>query len=516
MLLNSEDIKTEEAQPNIDDLKEEIMKLKSENSELKSRLFVKDSTEKNDRSLTELIHELREQNNKIILEKDEEGRKLRLKMDEMETQKKLDDLKNKRNNTIYNQKMSVIHDIELENKIFREEVQDLKKKNEDMKQITKSKIESLEILNQLKFTQFKQKMINNLKEAKNNVSKLNLEYMDLNGKITILQNYQLLSEVEFQKEQYDNLEREYKSLKYRVIELEKELAVQKKVNIKLALKSKEYKETIKYASRNIKKEIDSNISNNNNNELRKNLPYYNIFSNNVIREYSNKNNYNTIYNSHSRNTDLPFHLSSDRYNSNQMPEINLKYIKYNKIIKRKNDEIEKLNMVVDNLKNKYECFAGSSKSLFLFLEKCLNNFYEECKEKYLFKSINVHIDNIKQFNFENLKKEEQYGLLVLLMKYLIPFILVNNDKVNEKEKLFKTNININQVKKDLQYNSPEKYIKEVYLKKSFPGKKVLSKFFIDKINIQYSDNKHLYKNKKKTDSPNDSRIKNNKFKSLIN
>ena len=53
----------------------------------------------------------------------------------------MNDLKTERNNTIYNQKMSVIHDIELENKIYRDEVQDLKKKNEEIKLKTKSKIE---------------------------------------------------------------------------------------------------------------------------------------------------------------------------------------------------------------------------------------------------------------------------------------------------------------------------------------------------------------------------------------
>ena len=198
----------EDPKVTIDKLLSQIMKLKSENADLKSRINLKESLDKYDKSLTELIHEMREQNNKIISEKEEEGRNLRIKMDEIELEKKMEDLKNKRNNVLYNQKMSVIHDIELENKIFREEVQDLKKQNEDIKLKTKTKIESYDILNQLKFSQFKKKMIDNLKEAKDNVSKLNLEYMDLNGKITILQNYQLISEVEFQREQNEILQKE--------------------------------------------------------------------------------------------------------------------------------------------------------------------------------------------------------------------------------------------------------------------------------------------------------------------
>ena len=148
----------EDPKVTIDKLLSQIMKLKSENADLKSRINLKESLDKYDKSLTELIHEMREQNNKIISEKEEEGRNLRIKMDEIELEKKMEDLKNKRNNVLYNQKMSVIHDIELENKIFREEAQDLKKQNEDIKLKTKTKIESYDILNQLKYSQFKKKM----------------------------------------------------------------------------------------------------------------------------------------------------------------------------------------------------------------------------------------------------------------------------------------------------------------------------------------------------------------------
>ena len=504
----------EDPKVTIDKLLSQIMKLKSENADLKSRINLKESLDKYDKSLTELIHEMREQNNKIISEKEEEGRNLRIKMDEIELEKKMEDLKNKRNNVLYNQKMSVIHDIELENKIFREEVQDLKKQNEDIKLKTKTKIESYDILNQLKFSQFKKKMIDNLKEAKDNVSKLNLEYMDLNGKITILQNYQLISEVEFQREQNEILQKEYNILREKVIELEKELAIQKKVSIKLALKSKENKEKIKKEKTN--NEININLSNNDlnpiNNNMMKTFQNKNIFSNNIIKEYSNKNNSNTKTNPMSRNVDIPFQLSLDGYYTSKNNKIDFKYIKYNKIIKRKNEEIEKLKMMIDSLKLKLEYFSGTSTSLFLFLEQCLNNFFAECKENYLYKNININISDIKKFNFDNLKKEEQYGMIILLMKYLAPYVIANYEKINIKEKFFKTNININLVKKDLMYNSPEKYVKEIFLKKSYGGKNVLTNLFMDTKNYK-SNNIHMNKNRK--ESPNDSRIKNNKYKSLI-
>ena len=194
-------------------LSKEIIRLRTDNADLRSRVSLIYSMEQNYKSAQETISEIRGQTNKIISNKDNEQKKLRMKIEQMELEKTLDDLKNNRNMTLYNQKMSVVHHIELENKVYRDEVNDLKKKNEQLNKATKEKLESLEILNQIKFSQFKKKMIDNLKEAKNNVSKLNLEYMDLNGKITILQNHQLLSELEFQKEQIDNLDQENLKLK---------------------------------------------------------------------------------------------------------------------------------------------------------------------------------------------------------------------------------------------------------------------------------------------------------------
>ena len=513
--LNNEDPKK-----TIDNLLSQIMKLKSENSDLKMRINLKESLDKYDKSLTELIHEMREQNNKNIIEKEEEGRNLRKKIDQIELERKMEDLQNKRNNVIYNQKMSVIHDIEHENKIYRDEVQDLKKQNEEIKLNTKIKLERYDVLNQLKFAQFKKKMMNNLKEAKDNVSKLNLEYMDLNGKITILQNYQLISEIEYQREQYEILNKENKSLKEHITELEKELAIQKKVSIKLAIKSKENKNRIK--KEKINSEININLSNNKENQINdknnmvKTFMNKNIFSNNVIREYSNKNNYypkNCKTSRNYDNIDLPFQLSSDGYYTTKNTQINFGCVKYNKIIRRKNEEIEKLKSLNDSLKIKLEYFSGTNTSLFLFLEKCLNNFFADCKDIYLYKNLNVNIDDIKKFNYENLDKEEQYGILVLLMKYLAPFVLASYEKINVNEKIFKTNINIKQVKKDLQYNSPEKYLKELFLKKSYGGKNVLTNLFIESKNYK-SNNLHVSKIRK--DSPNDIRIKDNKYKSIIN
>ena len=560
-------------------LSKEILKLKTDNADLRSRVSLVLAMEQNFKSAKETINDMREQTNKIICDKDQEQRKLKMKIEQMELEKTLDQLKNNRNMTLYNQKMSVVHHIEHENKVYKDEVNDLKIKNLRLERATKEKMESLDILNQIKFSQFKKKMIDNLKEAKDNVSKLNLEYMDLNGKITILQNHQLLSEIEFQKEHIDSLDKENIRLKKRIFDLEKELAVHKKVEIKLAIKAKTNlnktnnannpnlnsfnKKSIFFKqgyntntnfntnnqnndnsvnplnvkgvtllpitnnnfksinSKNLlnKEKINDILTNNNNNNNNTN-------NNNNINEYSNRGNktvsksstsYNQKFriesgNNNNNNNNVNSNIPSDR---NEMTDLNFKYTKFNRIIKKKNEEIEKLKITIDNLKNKLDNYIGRNKALYLFLEESINLFFIECEQMVKERKINIDIENIKKFDFELLNNDEKYCILVLLMKYLLPLVLVNTNSKNVKENIFKTNINVNLINRNIAYNSAEKYLREPSLRNAFIGKKIKNNLFFDSKSIQYYGNGNLIPVLRKTESPNDSRIKDNRFRSVI-
>ena len=520
-------------------LSKELIKLRTENAELRSRVSLINSYEANYKIAKETINEIRDQTNKIISKKDDEQRKLKLQIEQMEHEKTIEELKNNRNMTLYNQKMSVVHHIEMENNVYRDEVKELKEKNEKLSLATKEKLESLDIINQLKFSQFKRKMIDSLKEAKNNVSKLNLEYMDLNGKITVLQNHQLLAEIEFQKEQIDNLDKENSILKKKIFDLEKDLAIHKKVEIKLALKAKNNRnndnEIINIKTENLSERKYKNediILNNSNGvtllPINDNNNFKLINSKNIIskekindilnnNENINKNNKivsksSTSYNNKFRydsNNNIISNSQSERNGS----EINFKYIKYNNLIKNKNNEIERLNIINDNLKNKLEQYIGKNKKLFLFLQESLNIFFIECKETLKNKNIHVDIENIKNFNFESLKNEEKYGILILLMKYLLPLVFINNSSNNIEENLFKTNVNI--IKRYLPYNSAEKYLKDTHLKEAFVGKKIKTNLFTETNSFQNKGNKNAIPILRKTDSLNDSKMKNKKYKSLI-
>lgn len=84
--------------------------------------------------------------------------------------------------------------------------------------------------------------------------------------------------------------------------------------------------------------------------------------NDILNNNENKNNKivsksSTSYNKRFRydsNNNIISNSQSERNGS----EINFKYIKYDNLIKNKNNEIERLNIINDNLKNKLEQYIG--------------------------------------------------------------------------------------------------------------------------------------------------------------
>jgi hypothetical protein len=103
-------------------------------------------------------------------------------------------------------------------------------------------------------------------------------------------------------------------------------------------------------------------------------------------------------------------------------------------LKDRNEFTEK---ILQNYKNKYN-------GLFLFLEECLNKFYNDDELKSN-KKIYVNIDSIQKGDFTSLNKEEKFSTLIILMKYLMPLMNDNNFNNNTIN-----NINIKYYKFDNQ------------------------------------------------------------------
>ena len=134
------------------------------------------------KSAEETIRDLREQNLKLMLEHKNKESELGKNIDKILIEKKKEKLKSDKNETLYMQKMYMANQIELENKIYKEELTQLKKQMELNEGNAKNKINQLEINNLIRYNILKKRILNNLNETKSKLANLNLKFMDNNNR----------------------------------------------------------------------------------------------------------------------------------------------------------------------------------------------------------------------------------------------------------------------------------------------------------------------------------------------
>ena len=305
---------------------------------------------------------------------------------------------------------------ELDNEKLNIQIAQLRKKHDFL--IKKSEQDAIqqEIQNKMKFTKLKDKMIENINMTKEEVTELNMKYMDVSTKLTLLQNHQLLVQLEvqldYQSQQLDESTKKIELLEKKIFDLNKDLEVHKEVEVAFAEKNKKLKEELKKSRKYEKKEIklsEENGSNNNN----KSLGDSNIQQSSNISLISNNSNINKM-----NNNDYTRIINLEKKVISLEKKLELKKKEYNDL-KEKNEHIE--NMI----KNKEKKYSG----LYNFLEESLNNFFVDEK---LINSKDIYINNesLKKFDFSNLTKQEKYSTLIILMKYLMPLIYDEQEVLN--------------------------------------------------------------------------------------
>ena len=319
---------------------------------------------------------------------------------------------------------------ELDNEKLYLQLNELKKENKDIIDKTKQQIIQKEIQNKLKFTKLKDKMLENINETKEEVTELNMKYMDISTKLTLLQNHQLLVQLDYQTQQLEESTKKNEIYKKKIADLTKDIELHKEVEVSFAEKNKKLlKELMKYKNEENKdnnaKEIK--VSEDNANPLNslslnnQQSPNISIATNNSFSNKINNNDYSRI-------------LSLEKKVINLEKQLELKKREYNDL-KEKNEHIENM------LKNKDKKYSG----LYNFLEESLNNFFSD---DYIQnnKDIYINTEALKHFEFSQLSKEQKYSTLIVLMKYLIPLIS------NEKEVLRPYNLI---EKYNVQYHAPK-------------------------------------------------------------
>ena len=546
--IQAKDLLIKTQQERIVTLTYENYKLIKEKSQLENRLKYYLSNEEKLHKANKKIEELNKKYEDYFNEKEKELSDYKYKYDKLEHEKEYESQKYNTNISIYNQKMSLIHHTEMENEIYRNEVKELKEENEQLKNATKKKLESLDIKNTLKYNALKMKMINHLNEAKKNVSKLNLHYMDANSRISFLQNHELLKQIESLKQNNETLLEDNKALNKIISELKNDIEIHKKIEINLVLKIKEkenkenqkeskkkknkctslnkYNSTMFSNNVNDKSSSLSPLTNNSSNlpkmnasDLKKNDLLNKIaYQDSLIKYLKRENNftkltsksltsYDNILSSKEKENNFSNRDSRNQISITSGPEMN--YIKYNKIIKDKNEQIENLKIKIDSLNNKINLNFDKYKGLFKFLDECLNEFFND-EEIQNIKNVNINMESIRKFDFNDFNKEEKYSIFILLMNYLKPLLNFNYKTNVFGNSLFKTNLNIIGKK----YNSPKNYLNNDYLKKacSVKNNRMLNRFFSDNINNNFC---FSIPNIREHISPDNYRLLDDRFKTLV-
>ena len=346
-----------------------------------------------------------------------------------------------------------------ENQELIKEVDKLKtdQKNIIDKHIAENK--QRDIKNQIKFSNLKNKMKEKIDQIQAKETELNMQYMDVSTKLTLLQNHQLLIQLEYQSQQLDEITAKKESLEKKVFELTKDIEIHKEVELSLAEKNKKLK------IENNKLKNNSVVLNTNNS----NINNLNSSNSNANNSTENKNKKNNLVINTSNNINF---TEDDKSSENNHPVINTN--SFNNIsttVENNNSNIGNNNFSNINLNSKINMFNNNTYSRMLNLEKkVLNlekklmnskkdynlmkdkyehiekilknyekkysglfNFFEDCLDQFFNdeeltnnQEIFVNIDSIRKCDFSNLNKEEKYSTLIILMKYLMPLMDSSN------------------------------------------------------------------------------------------
>ena len=313
---------------------------------------------------------------------------------------------------------------ELDNVKLYLQLNELKKKNEDIVEKTKQQLIQKEIDNKIKFTKLKDRMLANINETKDEVSELNMKYMDISTKLTLLQNHQLLIQLDYQTQQLEESTKKNVIFKKKISDLTKDIELHKEVEVSLAEKNRKLiRELSKYKKEENKdsakegKSSEDNFAQINKSSLIGDSSFNNNQPQTLnISILTNSNSFNNKFGIVNSN-DYSRILSLEKKVLNVEKKLEQKKREYNDL-KEKNEHIENM------LKNKDRKYSG----LYNFLEESLNQFFSD-ENIINNKEIYINTETLKHFDFSQLSKEQKYSTLIILMKYLLPLI------TNEKEVL---------------------------------------------------------------------------------
>ena len=249
----------------------------------------------------------------------------------------------------------------------------------------KKRVKEREVEFEKQMSDMKKKMLDYIKNGQKNGNVFNAKQSDLNAKLSILHNNQLLSELEFQSLQIEDLLKQREHLDKLVLELKNDIKVHTEVEKVLSTKNKKYTNMIK------------------------------VLSNKVDELNANQ----LIKMTNSNKTLSQFELSQNRFllHSNSTGKI----ISAQKEIINKQKTINNYKTKYDTLKAKHDNILIRFSNIISHFESVLEKIYNDPSFPKM-KELYINIDDFKKCEFELLNPEQKYSAIVMIIKYLLPII----------------------------------------------------------------------------------------------
>ena len=326
---------------------------------------------------------------------------------------------------------------------------ELLKNIEDLKNIEKTKLEALEIRYNKKMNNYKRKMIEFLKRNEKERAK-NGTQGELNNKLNILHIQELVNEVEIQGVEVEDLLKERQELKFKISELNRDLDIYQKIIDLMKRKNNTFQNKLKNINNNNNIQEYNSLSSNKKNKFKEksyNLltePDKNPLNINVIKLTKNK------FRGYTHNEKV-LKIIKDKYiikkeekkllnqgineenkeriknkeNNNDINNKSFKYYKENKnrdnIIEFLFREREKYKESAQFYKNKLDLINNRFSNIMKMYNEALEKIYKEELDKNI-ENIILNINDFKTFDFQQMKSEQKYAILIKLINSISPLV----------------------------------------------------------------------------------------------
>ncbi len=312
-------------------------------------------------------------------------------------------------------KIENINKLEQLNKILYNKILSLEEIIQNFKTEEKKKLNEMEIEYEKKLNEIKRTMLKFLKKGEIfSKSSSNLQN-NLSLKLNNLLNKELLNELEYQSYQIEDLLKQRDNLDKIINSYKNDIDIHKNVEKILSEKNQKYTGMIKVLSDKIESINNSRLSSSKNCEKESNNNLKHFKSHSLSNNESNNFSINEIINH-------PNKKSNTKLKMENTIVLTKEYI-------NKNKQLESLKMKYDTLKSKLDYIHSKYSNILDLFDIALDKVYEDENFKGL-KNIFVNVDDFKKCDFELLNIEQKYSIIVLIIKYILPFI--SNEGLSSK------------------------------------------------------------------------------------